>query len=139
MSAVIALIIRSGAAFGLNLSPFWAGAAIVALLVGATGIAAKLIHDDGYARAGAACEAKALRARLDARTIERDSAIGRAERAEERVREATDLAVKQAQETEQLREDVKRLQSTKQGAKRDPSALMDDRCNATGAGARRLR
>lgn len=139
MSVIVSIVIRLLGLFGVSLSPFMVGAALSVLALLGSGIALLAASHHGYAKAANVCQEKALKAQLQVVTIERDSMNARATRAEDRVREVAGVVVTQEGDIEKLRGEVKQLQSTKEGAKRDPKALMDDHCNVTGTGARRLR
>lgn len=99
------------------------------------------IWKSGYNYASRKCEAAALRAELQGVRIERDAANARAERSAVREAELAAIEAQQRDQVAALQAEIDRQppQSTKQGAKHDPKALYDDRCNLTGAGARRLR
>jgi hypothetical protein len=139
VSVIVPLIVRLLALFGVSVSPFVAGLALSAVAVLGSGFMLLAASHHGYAKAEGVCQDKALKAQLQIITIERDSLNDRATRAEDRVSEVAGVVVAQERDLEKLRKDVKQLQSTKEGAKRDPKALIDDHCNVTGAGARRLR
>jgi hypothetical protein len=139
MSVVIPIIVRLLGLFGVSMSPFMVGAALSVLALLGSGVALLAASHHGYAKAAGVCQEKALKAQLQIVTIERNSLNDRATRAEDRAREAADVVRTQGDDINQLRGEVKLLQSTKEGAKRDAKALMDDRCNVTGAGRQRLR
>lgn len=139
MSAIVGIAVRLFALFGVNVSPLVAGIALSAIGLLGSGIALKVASSAGYAKAASACQQKALEAKNVALTIERDSLSGRASRAEGRVQELGGMLARQEDENRKLADELKVRQSTKQGAKRDPSALIDDQCGITDAGRRRLR
>ena len=139
MSAIIPVIVRLLALFGVNVSPFVVGMGLSALALLGGGIALKAASHAGYAKAAGVCQQKALEAKNAALTIERDSLSGRSERAEARVREMGDILSRREEENRNLADQLKLRQSTKQGAKREPTALIDDQCNITDTGRRRLR
>lgn len=141
MSLIIPIIVRLAALFGVGLSPFLAGTILSVVSVAGLGIAFLGASHAGYARAAQVCEGKALQAKLAALEIEKKSLADRVGRSDLRASLlAQSLADTENQNRALAEELAKRpLQSTAQGAKRDPSALLDDRCGITDAGARRLR
>lgn len=109
------------------------------------GAAAALIYGAGYWKGGAAasgaCEAQALRARLQAAAIDRDAANERATRSALVIKGLQAADEENRRRIAELSEELARLslQSTKPGAKADANALLDDQCRYTAVGARRLR
>lgn len=135
-AAISALAKRALAFVGLgNVSPLLLIAGVLAGLSIAGGLVTT-----GYNWASSKCEAAALRAKLDAVTIERDAVNTRLADAAKRLIQAQTIDRKNADEIAQLNELVGKLksQSTQPGAKHDPNALYDDECNYTPLGARRL-
>jgi hypothetical protein len=106
---------------------------------------AALIYGVGYwkgdAAASGACEARALRAALQATAIDRDAANERAARSALVIKGLRAADDAHQRRIAQLIEELARAapQSTKPGAKVDANALIDDQCRYTAAGARRLR
>jgi uncharacterized protein YpuA (DUF1002 family) len=99
------------------------------------------IYHAGHSSAESKCEAAALRARVAELETQVKVANGRAEDAAAVVAELQRIDVANAEQLDVLRREVEaaKLQSTKPGAQRDPNAILDDRCNLTGRGARRMR
>ena len=95
----------------------------------------------GKSIAEAKCDAAAKQAQIDALTADLDLANLRADAADKaiagllRQRLENDAAISALQKEV----DDAKLQSTAPGAKIDENALLDDRCNYTGRGARRVR
>lgn len=141
MSFVIPIIIRLLGLFGVKMSPFMIGAALSVLALFGAGAALLAASHHGYAKAAGVCQEKALQAQIAALTTERNSLADRVARSGARISELSKAKAEHEQEADRLRNELatRPLQSTKEGAKRDPQALLDDRCGVTDGGLRRLR
>lgn len=136
---MIAFFTAIGAWFAARKLAFLvAGMAALALAV--TGVAFGL-YQHGKSVAAAQCDAAAKQAQIEALRADLNLANLRAAHAE------TAIAglLRQRSESERAVEDLQKeiastkLQSTAPGAKIDANALLDDKCNYTARGARRVR
>lgn len=99
------------------------------------------IDRNGYKRAEGECRAAAIQSQLDALRADYAALKGRLARQQEVTDAAREQAAKNEAEASELARELAKLklQSTQPGAKRDPNAILDDRCNYTDTGARRVR
>lgn len=95
----------------------------------------------GHNVAGNACEAAALRSEIAALKADRDAANDRALRAAAVIAALNERRSADGATIAKLQDDLSKakLQSTQEGAKHDPSALLDDQCNYTARGMQRRR
>ena len=91
--------------------------------------------------AQAECDSAAKQAQIETLQIDLKNANERAGRAEKIVAFLTEKQKADETEIRRLTDELKTAprQSTKTGAKNDPAALLDDLCNYTARGARRVR
>lgn len=126
-----------GRVFKFFKSPLGRFAGVVLLLVMAYGIG--WIKGDAHGDAQAAAQARAAQA--EAKVIDFDNLTARYKLATAIIarlqQQNTDAAAQVSALTIDLAQ--RPLQSTKPGAKYDPQALLDDRCNYTPLGRRRVR
>ena len=127
--------------FGVTVTPFLA--TLAGIFMSALGVLAIVgsIYFAGVSSERGKCEAAALKMQLAARALEAKLANERAERAEKAIRGFVILGQEAQARIGELADELSKakLQSTQPGAKGDPNALLDDRCNYTPAGSARDR
>jgi hypothetical protein len=98
-------------------------------------------YHKGEAAGDARCDSRALSARLAELQTQLKDANGRADRAASVIADLQQADAKASEREAMLRDEVAKakLQSTIKGAKPDANAILDDRCNLTPLGARRMR
>ena len=113
---------------------------VVTIVLFLAGVAIGLVQH-GKSIAEAKCDAAAKQAQIEALLAERDLANLRAAHAEVAIERILRQRAASERAVEDLQKEIAaaKLQSTAPGAKIDANALLDDKCNYTARGARRVR